>query len=181
MGTVGIGLALAGVGAGRLVEEHAPRAALLVGTCGAYAERGIRIGEVVVARSVRLVCPSAVEGRAAFPEPMPLALDADAALGAALAEGARLADVATTLAVTTEDALARRIADGTGADVEHLEAFAVATACAAASVAFAAVFGIANVVGSSARAEWRANHHAASEAAAAHVARWIERGAPGIP
>ena len=46
-------------------------------------------------------------------------------------------------------------------------------ACAITSTPFAAVLGIANVVGSSGRAEWRAHHEAASAAALAIVETWL--------
>jgi len=41
------------------------------------------------------------------------------------------------------------------------------------------VLGVANAVGARAREEWRAHQAAASEAAAATVARWLTAGAPG--
>jgi nucleoside phosphorylase len=108
-------------------------------------------------------------------------LASNAELVAALAEGGeRRVAVATTLAVTTDDALAARVAERTACDVEHLEAFAVAEACVHANVPFAVVLGVANRVGSTARGEWRQNHHATGHAAGALVARWLERGAPGL-
>jgi nucleoside phosphorylase len=96
-------------------------------------------------------------------------------------EGAGSVDVATTLAITTDDALAARLADHTRCDVEHLEAFAVARACNARSIPLAVVLGVANIVGSGARAEWLENHRAAGDAAGAHVARWLELGGLGAP
>ena len=56
--------------------------------------------------------------------------------------------------------------DGLAADVEHLEAFAFARACATARVPCARALGVANVVGSKGRAEWLAGHVGASEEAA---------------
>jgi hypothetical protein len=83
-----------------------------------------------------------------------------------VAAGARACTIANTLAVTTDDALARTIA-GAG-DVEHLEAYAVARACRLSSprVDCAIVLGITNTVGRSGRHEWRANHvHASAKVA----------------
>jgi nucleoside phosphorylase len=124
--------------------------------------------------------PAVLEGRAAFPEPMSARVDPHPAMTAALASaGGSLVDVATTLGVTTDEGLATLLAQR-GA-VEHLEAFAVAMACAAKSVPFAAVLGVANVVGSQGRSQWKENHAFAGRAAAAFIARWIQAGAVGAP
>jgi futalosine hydrolase len=179
--TVGIGLVAAAAGAAVVLRAFEPRAAILVGTCGAYAGRGISIGEVVIGRRVCLASTAVVEERGAFPGPMLVEADLEGPLSEGVAqEGVRRADVATTLAITTDDPLAARVADGVRCDVEHLEAFAVARACAEEGVPLAVVLGVANMVGGSARAEWQANHRAAGEAAATHVARWLELGAPGV-
>ena len=170
---VGIGLVNAAVGTATRLGSIRPRAVVLVGTCGVYAG-GPAVGEVVAARRVRLVEPAVVEGRAAIPEPVSLVAAADAAIAQALAAaGAQLADIATTLGVTTDDALAARLAQAASCEAEHLEAFAVATACAAVGVPFGAALGVANAVGSRAREEWRTNHRAAAERAAAVALRAV--------
>jgi nucleoside phosphorylase len=177
---VGIGLAASAAGAALALRSFEPRAALFVGTCGAYAGRGLAVGDVVVAARIRLVSTAVAETRGAFPAPMRTELDATGPLSNALAtKGARLANVATTLAITTDDALAARASGHAGCDVEHLEAFAVAEACAQAEVPFAVVLGVANLVGSSAREQWRQNHRSAGHAAGALVASWLEQSAPG--
>ena len=181
--TVGIGLSAAAVGTTWGIAAALPRAVIFVGTCGAYAgERALRIGELAIARTVKLVAAGAIDGLAAFPGPMELSLESDPSMrdGLVAAGGATPADVATTLAVTTDDALAARICAATSCAVEHLEAHAVATACNAAGVPFAAVLGVANHVGSCGRAEWQANHQASSDAAVAHLIAWLEKGAPGL-
>jgi len=178
---VGIGLAAAAAGAAAALHEVGPRAVILVGTCGAYAGRGVGIGEVVVGRRLCLVSTAVAENRAAFPDPMRTTAEASAPLSVALAqEGAREVVIATTLAITTDDALAAQVAGHRGCHVEHLEAFAVAEACAARGVPLAVVLGVANMVGASAREVWRQNHAQAGDAAGALVARWLERGAPGV-
>jgi purine-nucleoside phosphorylase len=73
--------------------------------------------------------------------------------------------VACPLAITTSPALARKIAGRTGADLENLEAFAVARVADAAGVPFACVLGISNRVGPKAHLEWRANAPRAAAAA----------------
>ncbi len=173
----GIGLAAASVGSAEHIGELEPRAVVLVGTCGAYRGAGLSIGDVVVAGPLRLVDTAAIAGTAQFPEPMGIATETDASLANALAAlGARRCCVATTLAITVDDEAAARIARGVGAEAEHLEAHGVATACASRGVPFVAVFGVANLVGSTGRAEWLANHRRAEAAAGALVLRWIHGG-----
>jgi nucleoside phosphorylase len=82
--------------------------------------------------------------------------------------------VATTLAVTVDDAAAARIAQATTAHVEHLEAYGVAAACAARGIPFAAALGVANEVGARGREEWRAHHRAAAAAAVDVVLRCVD-------
>jgi nucleoside phosphorylase len=173
----GVGLPAAAIGATLHITEIAPRAVVLIGTCGAYAQAGLAVGDVVAADTLRLVDPASLDGATEFPEPMAVAAKAHGPLAAALAgAGARPSCVATTLAITVDDAVAEKIARGSGADVEHLEAHGVAMACAARGVPFGAVLGVANPVGASGRAAWRAHHREAEAAAAECVLRWLAGG-----
>jgi futalosine hydrolase len=177
---VGIGLATAAAGAATRIAALAPRAVVLVGTCGAY-DGALPIGGVAVARRVALADAACARGEAAFPEPMSTETNADRGLAAGLAaSGGVPVDIATTNGVTTDDALASVLARSVRCQVEHLEAYGVAAACAAASIPFATALGVANGVGSRGREEWRANHRTASAAAIAVLVRWIEAGAAGI-
>jgi nucleoside phosphorylase len=182
--TVGVGLAAAAARASMWLSELAPRAVVLAGSCGAYAPSRLVVGDVAVGRRLPLADLAAIDGVAQFPPPMlALALETDAPLSDAIAvgagEGLRAgACVATTLAITVDDAAASRIAAATSADVEHLEAHGVAAACAAHAIPLAVVLGVANAVGSRGRAEWLANHVRAEEAACARVRAWLERGSP---
>ncbi len=179
---VGIGLPGAAVGLAARLEALKPRGVVMLGTCGVYPGASVAIGRVAVARNVRLVEPTAVEKRAAFPDPMSLLHAGHSAMSGALAgAGGHAVDVANTLAITTDDVLAARIGHETRCAVEHLEAFGAASACAAFGVPFTAALGVANVVGSKARDEWRANHRSAADAAVAVVLAWIQAGAPGLP
>lgn len=114
--------------------------------------------DVVVAERVVLAAPSG-----ALVDAMPQSVEADAI---PTVSGRRVL-VATTLAMTTDDGIAQSLERSTGAHVEHLEAFAVARACAEAGVRFSAVFGVANVVGARGRDEWQKNHERAAAAACA--------------
>jgi futalosine hydrolase len=179
---VGIGLVSAATGTAARLAFAEPRAVVLIGTCGAYPSSGLAVGDVVVARSILLVDPAVVDEEAAFPDPMSAKVEAHPAMSAAIAaSGGRALDVGTTLAITTSDALAARLGRESGTAVEHLEAFAVATACAARRVPFAAVLGVANPVGSTGREQWRQHHAAAGLAAGSFIARWIQAGAAGVP
>ena len=165
METMGVGLVEAAIAMTRCVERHRPSAALLLGTCGAFA---LPIGTVVTASKVHLACGGITDGAAALPAPMPATASFDEELHAALvAAGAKSVQIANTLGITIDDALASRLAASGG--VEHLEAFAFARACAAAggtAIPCAVVLGVANVVGARGRAEWLANQDSASAKAA---------------
>ena len=167
---VGIGLVDAAVGMTRCIMQVRPAYVIFIGTGGASPRATLSIHDVVVATAARLVDPTAVEGRAA----LPFAADVISLEGELVDRlfnaGARLGRVWTPLGVTTDDALAQKL--GALGDVEHLESYGVARACQAAGVPCAIVLGIANVVGSRGRAEWRDNHVAASARAAevAHAA-----------
>jgi nucleoside phosphorylase len=178
---VGIGMPAAAAGTAFELGRRSPRAVVLIGTSGAYEGRGFSMGQVVVGRRLYMVSAAAAVGAGAFPEVMPVAHETDVELRRSLAAGAlHEADIATTLAITTDDAVAARLSQSVDAGVEHLEAFGVATACARQGTPLGVVLGIANVVGSTAREQWRAHHEAAGAAAAAVVAGWIEKGAPGL-
>lgn len=174
---VGIGLPMAAAGTAMVLGEVTPRAAVMVGTCGAYAGTGLSAGDVVVARRLRFGATGIAEGLAQFPDPMSVALSASEDLmDALLRSGGKAADVVTAPAVTVDDAAADRLARWAGAQAEHLEAYGAAVACAARGIPFAAVLGVANAVGSRARDEWRTNHRNAAAAAADLVVRWLQAG-----
>jgi futalosine hydrolase len=155
--TIGVGLVEAALGAARVIGARHPTDVVLVGTAGAYPGKGMAIGDVVIASRVLLVAQAG-----ALVPAMPVDVAIDERLGH-VAERVRRVTVATTLAVTTDDEVARLLS--AKGDVEHLEAFAVARACQEANVPFTAVLGIANVVGSRGRAEWREHHERAAAAA----------------
>ena len=160
---VGIGLVDAGIGLTRCIMTRHPSHILAVGTAGAAPKSGLSIGDVVVGESVRLVDPAVVEGRAALPYASEAAFD-PAMVDAVFSAGARPCVIANPLGITTDDALATKLA--VLAPVEHLEAYALARTAHAFGVKCTIVLGIANVVGSKGREQWRANHVRASALAA---------------
>jgi nucleoside phosphorylase len=174
---VGVGLAEAAVGMTQRIAALTPEPtlALFVGTCGSLAS-SLAIGDVVAGAAVELACADDAE----LPGPMAGAITLDAPVHDALvAAGARSARIANTLGVTVDDARARRLASR--ADVEHLEAFAFARACAAFGVRAGVVLGVANPVGASGREAWRANHVEASARAADVLAEMLVRTSTTAP
>ena len=171
---IGIGLAQSCAGLARALEVFAPRAVLLIGSCGFYAGAPFAIGDVIVARSIALSDAAAMQGNAAFPGPMSTSCEMDASLVERLAHcGAKPARVANTLAITTDDALAASYRER-GFEIEHLEAFALDVV--PREIPCTALLGIANRVGSSARDEWKANAARAHRACAGVLHRWLETG-----
>jgi nucleoside phosphorylase len=171
---LGVGMCEAAARTARLIALEKPSAIVLVGTCGVYPGKAFSLASAVVGNRFRLVDGSHAADHAAFPAPMQVDLTPDEGLTNALAAvGNARGPVATTLAITTDDALAGELAERSMCAFEHLEVFGVAQACALTETPFAAVLGVANVVGSSGRAEWRAHHEAASAAAVAIVEAWL--------
>jgi futalosine hydrolase len=179
----GVGMVAAAAGAAAPLGEFAPRAVVLIGSCGAYtdAPSPLALGDVAIGRRFRLADLAAIDGLAQYPPPMVPAMEADARLSDAIAQAGvappslrATACIATTLAITVDDGAAARLAARTGADVEHLETHGVATACAARGVPFAVVLGVANFVGSRGRTEWLEHHGRAEAAAAERVIAWLE-------
>jgi nucleoside phosphorylase len=166
--TLGVGVVDAAIATTRCVVRHRPAAVLLLGTCGAFAAE-LLAGTVVVGADARLVDSAVTQGSAALPGPMAAHASFDVALHDALvAAGARSVQIANTVGITTDDALAAHLAEASAAAVEHLEAFGLARACALADLPCATVLAVANAVGSKGRAEWLASHVRASAAAADH-------------
>jgi nucleoside phosphorylase len=183
--TVGVGMPAAGAGAMRHVRDARPRAVLLLGSCGLYP-RQVEFRPLVplIPKGIRLVDASVLNQKAAFPAPMQLLVEPDAALSDAIAEVDPLAlrgELATTLTITTDDALAVRIGRKTACCGENLEAFAVALACAARDLPFAALLVSTNAVGSKGREQWAKHQRKAAERGARLLLDWIARGAHGLP
>jgi nucleoside phosphorylase len=183
--TVGVGLPVAGGGTMRHVRDARPRAVMLLGSCGLYTRRvEYRPLLPVIPNGIRLVDPSVISAKSAFPAPMQLLIEPDTGLAAGLAKAdpnALRAEVATTLSITTDDALAARIGRRTQCCAENLEAFSVALACAARDLPFAAVLVSTNAVGSSGREQWSKHQRKAAERGAKLVLKWIVDGARGLP
>lgn len=183
--TVGVGLPASASGTTRALQELTPRAVILLGSCGLYPRRiEFRALTPVVATGVRLVDASALSEQAAFPAPMQLLCEPDRGLSEGLAQedpSTLRGEVATTLAITTDDALAQLLGSKSACAAENLEAYSVALACAAHDVPFACVLVATNAVGSQGRAQWQTHQRSAAEKAAEQLLQWLQRGAKGLP
>jgi nucleoside phosphorylase len=184
--TIGVGMAVAGAGTANRIQQLSPRAVVLLGSCGVYP-CGVEYFplDILVPSRFHLFDPSVAAGKAEFPDPMQTVLDPHPLLTAGLvgSGGARCrsAPLATTLAITTDDAIARAVHPATGLEAENLELFPVALACRAAEVPFAAVLGVTNVVGSQGRTDWLKYQRDAAVAAAEAFLTWVHNGAQGLP
>lgn len=163
-GTVlGVGMIAAATSTARLLATDRPEGIVLIGTAGAFPG-GPAIGAVVVATSVGLGCAASTLGLGYIPRaPGPIETDANLCLALNLPS----VRVLTNLAITTDAGLADRFAAEW--EVEHMEAYAVAYACADAGIPFAAVLGITNTVGPNAHAEWLRFRLVVSEAVRASI------------
>jgi nucleoside phosphorylase len=183
--TVGVGLPASASGTTRALQAIQPRAVVLLGSCGLYPRRiEFRALTPVVATGVRLVDAHVLNDHAAFPAPMQLLNAPDRSLSEGLAQtdpSSLRGEVATTLAITTDDALAQTIGSKSGCAAENLEAYAVALACAAHDLPYACVLVATNAVGSQGRQQWQNYQRSAAEKAAELLIAWLERGAKGLP
>lgn len=165
---LGVGPIAAAVATGRLLALERPDLLVLIGTAGAYPG-GPEVGEVVVASALGLASTARTLGLGYVPL-APAILNGDPDHSART--GLRPAKVLTAIAITTDPDLAAKHAEGW--EVEHMEAFSVAFACAAAGVPFVAILGITNCVGPNAHAEWLRNRVELQLATQRAAARLIE-------
>lgn len=165
---LGVGPLRAAATMARLLAEERPEYVILIGSAGAYS-RAHPIGAAFVCASLGTLDGAAALGLAYSPL-APGPLSADPALCARLR--APTARVLTVSAITTD--LRLRDALASGWDLEHLEAYGAALACAAAQVPFAAVLGVSNEVGPAAHAQWTAHRGAAERAAQDVVSRMAD-------
>lgn len=166
---LGVGPVVVAARMATLLAQRKPDAVVLIGTAGAYPG-GPPIGEPIAARRVGLSPSVAAMGLGYVPRP-PVPLVCDAQMTDAI-EAAKH-DVLTVSAITTDPTLTERLADSW--QVEHMEAYGVAVACAHAGVPFACCLGIANDVGPNAHMEWLMHRNAAQDRAREAVAKLLEQ------
>ncbi len=178
LAAVGIGAVDAAAGAARAIASSGAGRVVFVGTAGVYAPgfAALPVGAVGVAAEIHLVSTAALRGDGYLPQPLIVEEATSPALRAGLAAltGNEPVAVACPLAITSSAALARRIAKATGASLENLEIFAIARACRAAKIPFAALLAVTNRVGPSGNRQWRAHHREASRAACRLMAAFLD-------
>ena len=165
---VGVGPVIAAARASAIIAKHKPDAILLIGTAGAYPG-GPEIGQVVSSRTTGLRSGVSAMGLGYTPRP-PAPIEGSPTMMAKL--NIEHHNVLTVPAVTTDETLALRLADGY--TVEHLESFGVAAAAREVGIPFLAVLCITNIVGPNAHTEWLANRDSAQAAARAAIAPLLE-------
>lgn len=164
--TLGVGPLRAALGMARWIAAERPSSVLLIGSCGVYGDRWPP-GTAVVGTRLDLADTGAVMELGYVPLP-PEPLDATQER---LAADLPRCTVRTLMAITSDTHAAAQ--HGQAADVEHMETYGAALACAEAEVPFSVVLGVANRVGPSAHAEWLVNREQAEEAARAVARQWL--------
>ena len=153
--TTGVGAIAAAAATARLIAEARPSRVLFVGTCGAYDAR-LPLGHLLSASAALAVSLDVLSGRAYRP-----ALEVTR-WAATLPLPFPAAAVAVPPGITVDREAAALL--GALAPAEHLELTGVFAAAHAAGVPVGAALGVANRVGPTAHAEWKANHVAVSRA-----------------
>jgi nucleoside phosphorylase len=161
---LGLGAVVSAATMGALVERERPDAVVMLGTGGAY-RGGPALGTAVAGRRFGLSAGVAALGLGYVPHP-PSPIEADLGLLSLLT--LPRVDVLTVQAITTDADLADRLSDGW--QMEHMETYGAAWACARAGVPFAAVLGITSQVGPEAHTQWLLHRHEAQACARAAVA-----------
>ena len=174
---LGLGAVVAAARMGALVERERPDAVVMLGTGGAYPRGGPALGSAIAGRRFGLSAGVAALGLGYVPHP-PAPIEADAGLLGLL--HLPQVDVLTVQAITTDADLADRLSDGW--QMEHMETYGAAWACARSGVPFVAVLGVTSLVGPDAHTQWLLHRHEAQARAREAVAsaRGAERGAGGV-
>ena len=149
-GCCGIGLVDAAIGAGELIRRHEPDEIAFLGSCGAYPDKSLVVGDIVMAASVRVGSGEIADGIVRIPTLQSSSMECVPLEGYALP----IVDVVCTLGVTEDDALAQSLARL--GDVENMELFAVCRA--AGSIPVSALLGVTNLVGAEGGMQWRRNY-----------------------
>ena len=145
----GVGAVAAAAATARLLAESRPERVLFLGSCGAYDDR-LELGDFLAASRVIAISLDELEGRAYRPATEIVRWEA----GWSLPFPGHAVAVPSAITQTVEGA--RKLS--ALAVAEHLELSGVFAACLAANIPAAAALVVANRVGPTAHAEWKANH-----------------------
>lgn len=171
---IGVGPVDAALGAAAALHPDTPWA-IFIGSCGAFPGSGLRIGEAVLVADSLLGSSDAATGRSYIPAAALRPSSSDPALvhDIATATGLRPLRVVTTVAITSDEESARRLALRSEAQAEHLEAHAFLRAAERAGVPAACILGVSNEVGPQAHEQWKAHADEAAAAATAALLRYL--------
>jgi purine-nucleoside phosphorylase len=153
--TTGVGALAAAATTARLIAEARPSRILFTGTCGAYDGR-LAVGDFLCASAAVAVSLDVLSGRAYRPEIEATRWEATFTLPFPR----KVVAVPPGITVHAEGAALL----ASVAPAEHLELTGVFAAAHQAGVPVGAVLGVANRVGPTAHAEWKANHAGVSRA-----------------
>lgn len=182
---VGFGAGVAGATTARGLLSMTPRAVIQIGTCGVYPHQAdYRPYDVIVPTKILALDHSVLRGHASWPPPMQTTFEPSAAMVAGLTAGRMRTftpTVTAPLSFTTDDGIAAQVRALTGADAESMDVLGVASAAVGASVPFACVLGVTNIVCSTAMSDWNQFKRDAVIQAANAVFAWLHGGAVGLP
>lgn len=155
--TLGVGYLEAGIRTVQLLHQYEGIShVLFTGTAGLYPGNSrLNIGDLVSCESVILADPGVAEGHSTFAEP--LKKDFLHASQQPLPE-LLTAKVATLIALTLAESLTAKLSLYHGCELEHMELYGMALACAQANIPWNAVLGITNAVGPEGSLLWKKNH-----------------------
>jgi nucleoside phosphorylase len=172
---VGVGVVQATVGTMQALAAYEPDAVVLTGSCGVLPTRDIELLACVAPASFRLVCLGEVMHASIMPPVVQAHVPTDDSLRRALMRADTLREVraATTLGITTQQAMAENIATWSSCDVENMEGFGVAQACQSFAVPFAALFSVTNHVGPEGRTQFQQYATPAADRCAEVIVRWL--------
>jgi futalosine hydrolase len=179
LGTVGVGLVEAGMGAARLIESRRPSMVLLVGTAGLYPDTGedCSLEDVAIADHLKLLGEILPGKHSYLPGPLAKTIRCAPSLVSVLKKTMPLPclDVACPLAITASTKAAFHAARTSDCALENLEAFSVACAAKTAKLPFAAILGISNHVGPSGHAQWLRHAKSSAQAACQVVIEYLAK------
>ena len=175
---VGVGLVAASAGITRALQELRPRAVVLVGSCGVFPSQNIPLHTLVVGQHFFLLDEGLSQQSAELPQQIPQGVSVASRLAEDLFKhsGAKnKVRVGCTLGITTSDSRAH-VLEASGCEVENLEGYSLAVACAQENIPFAALFVVSNRVGKEGRSAWQKHHAAGAHMCRRAIEQWLNQG-----
>lgn len=174
LGVCGVGPVDAGIQTAKLISVLKPTQVWFIGTAGAYPDRYLSPGDVVIGSQFLFGEAGLAGGTSYVPEIQimksePVTLCLESIFPFKVKNG----KILTVPSITKSEKSAIELRDHFGADAEHLEVFSVWRACSLFHIPFSAVLGISNRVGSDSHEEWKQWQDVAMQHASAVLDRLI--------